>query len=103
VANDGAVSGRIGPASGRGAGTPLMSEVAGSAGNELMIEGADPSVRWKVASTGAWSKYQAVKVGTVKLPAGDGRIVVRPAGPLKGALFDLRTMTLVPPDESPPK
>src|SRR5205085_11317923 len=64
----------------------------GSAGNELVIEGITPPARWKVPSTGAWSQYQTVRVGIVRMPAGEGRIVVRPAGPLRGALIDLRTI-----------
>ncbi|MBO0698191.1 MAG: neutral/alkaline non-lysosomal ceramidase N-terminal domain-containing protein [Zavarzinella sp.] len=76
---------------------------AGSAGNELVIEGADPAVRWKVPSTGAWSRYETKKVGTVKLPAGEGRIAVRPAGSLHSALFDLRSVFLVPPGQTPKK
>jgi putative membrane-bound dehydrogenase-like protein len=74
---------------------------AHSGGNELAIEGGESPVRWKVASTGAWSEYRTTKIGTVKLPAGDGRIIVRPAGPLRGALIDLRTVYLVPPGETP--
>jgi hypothetical protein len=74
----------------------------GSAGNELVIEGGDPALRWKVAATSGWPDYRATKVGTLKLPSGDGRLVVRPAGPLRGALIDLRTVYLVPPGESPP-
>jgi putative heme-binding domain-containing protein len=74
---------------------------AHSAGNELLIDGGESPVRWKVASTGAWSEYRTTKIGTIKLSAGDGRIIVRPAGPLRGALLDLRTVTLVPPGERP--
>jgi len=74
---------------------------AGSAGNELVVEGGESPIRWKVASTGAWSEYKSAKVGTVKLPAGDGRIIVRPVGPLREALLDLRTVKLVPPGEKP--
>jgi putative membrane-bound dehydrogenase-like protein len=74
---------------------------AHSAGNELLIEGGESPVRWKVVSTGAWSEYKTTRIGTVKLPAGEGRIIVRPAGPLRGALLDLRTVTLVPPGEKP--
>ncbi len=70
---------------------------AHSAGNELLIEGGDAPVRWKVESTGAWSKYRTVKIGTIKLAAGEGRIVVHPAGPLRGALIDLKAVSLVPP------
>jgi putative heme-binding domain-containing protein len=75
---------------------------AGSAGNELLIEGANPTVRWKVTSTGTWAQYQTVRVGIVKLTAGEGRIVVRPAGPLRGALIDLRTVYILPPGQTPP-
>jgi putative membrane-bound dehydrogenase-like protein len=74
---------------------------AHSAGNELLLEGGESPIRWKVASTGAWSEYKTIKAGTVKLPAGEGRIIVRPAGLLCGALIDLRTVTLVRPGEKP--
>ncbi|HKA06467.1 MAG TPA: neutral/alkaline non-lysosomal ceramidase N-terminal domain-containing protein [Gemmataceae bacterium] len=74
---------------------------AGSAGNELIIEGANPAVKWKVTSTGAWSQYQTVRVGIVKLTAGEGRIVVHPAGPVRGALIDLRTVYILPPGQMP--
>ncbi|HEX3150594.1 MAG TPA: neutral/alkaline non-lysosomal ceramidase N-terminal domain-containing protein [Gemmataceae bacterium] len=66
---------------------------ANSAGNELLIEGGDTPIRWKVVSTGTWAKYQTVKVGTMKLPAGEGRIVIRAADGLRGALIDLRMVT----------
>jgi hypothetical protein len=58
-------------------------------------------VKWKVPSTGAWSNYQTVRVAIVNLPAGSGRLVIRPAGPLRGALIDLRTVYLLPPGEQP--
>lgn len=74
---------------------------AGSAGNELILEGAEPAVRWKVTSTGAWSQYRTVKLGAFKLAAGEGRLVVRPAGAVRGALIDLRTVYLVPPGAGP--
>jgi hypothetical protein len=74
---------------------------AGAAGNELTIDGADPVVRWKVSSTGGWSKYETKKIGTVKLAAGEGHLVIRPAGELHSALIDLRTVFLVPPGDTP--
>lgn len=73
----------------------------GSAGNELIIEGIEPPGRWKVPSTGAWSKYQTVRVAIGHVAAGESRIVIRPAGALKGALIDLRTVYLVPPGKTP--
>jgi hypothetical protein len=42
-----------------------------------------------------------VKVGTLKLPAGVSRVTLRPDGPVRGALLDLRTVHLVPPGQIP--
>jgi putative membrane-bound dehydrogenase-like protein len=67
-----------------------------SGGNRFAVEGAEPALRGKVAPTGGWDRYKLVKLGTVKLPAGAGRITVRPDGPVKNALLDLRTLYLVP-------
>jgi putative heme-binding domain-containing protein len=72
-----------------------------SAGNAFALDGATPTVEGKVASTGGWDKYQAVKVGTVTLPAGTGKVTVRPTGLIRGALFDLRTVYLVPEGSRP--
>jgi putative membrane-bound dehydrogenase-like protein len=74
---------------------------AGAAGNELTIDGADPALNWKVASTGAWSKYETKTVGTVKLPAGEARLVIRPTVAPRSALIDLRAVYLVPPGQTP--
>jgi putative membrane-bound dehydrogenase-like protein len=74
---------------------------ASSAGNELVIEGADPIVKWKVPSTGTWSNYQTARVAIVNMAAGEGRIVVRSAGTLRNALIDLRTVYLLPPGQQP--
>src|SRR5688500_7286904 len=68
-----------------------------SAGNELMINGVSPPVRWTVPGTGTWSNYRTEKIGIAHLAGGEGRIVVRPAGPLRGALIDLRTVYFVQP------
>ena len=72
-----------------------------SAGNKLVLEGADPVLRTVVASTGGWERYTLTKLGTVKLPAGEGRVSVRPDGPVKGALLDLRNVYLVPVGAKP--
>ncbi len=72
-----------------------------SAGNRFALDGADPPLRGAVASTGGWDRYKLLKLGTVKLPAGAGRLTVRPDGPIKGALFDLRTVYLVPVGTAP--
>ncbi len=73
-----------------------------SAGNTLVLDGADAPLRYTVAGTGAWSDYTLVKLGTVKLPAGAGRLTVRPDAHPRGALLDLRTLYLVPVGAKPP-
>ena len=40
-------------------------------------------------------KYRQVKIGTLALKAGTGRIVLRPNEPVTGALLDLRGLRLV--------
>ncbi|HVL15114.1 MAG TPA: hypothetical protein VM529_21260, partial [Gemmata sp.] len=67
-----------------------------SAGNAFAIDGLEPAIRGKVAATGGWDRYTLVKLGTVKLAAGTGKITFRPDGPVKNALLDLRTLYLVP-------
>lgn len=73
----------------------------GAAGNELIVEGIEPIGKWKVPSTGAWSKYETQRVAIGHVAAGESRIVIRPADKLKGALIDLRTVYLVPPGKTP--
>jgi putative membrane-bound dehydrogenase-like protein len=72
-----------------------------SAGNHFALDGADPTLRGTVATTGGWDRYKLVKLGTVKLPAGAGRLTFRPDGPVKGAILDLRTLYLVPAGATP--
>ncbi len=72
-----------------------------SGGNLFAVEGAEPTLRGKVATTGGWDKYALVKLGAVKLPAGEGRITFRPDAPVKNALLDLRTLYLVPVGTKP--
>jgi putative membrane-bound dehydrogenase-like protein len=72
-----------------------------SGGNLFALDGGDPVLRGKVAPTGGWDKYSLVILGTVKLPAGAGRITFRPDAPVKNALLDLRTLHLVPVGTKP--
>jgi putative membrane-bound dehydrogenase-like protein len=75
---------------------------ASSAGNAFALDGGQPTLRGKVASTGAWSNYRWVKAGVVKLPAGEVRLTFRPDGDvLRGALMDLRTVHLAPKGQKP--
>jgi putative membrane-bound dehydrogenase-like protein len=69
----------------------------GSTGGPFAFEGGEPTLRGRVASTGSWSNYRLLKVGTIKLNPGEIRLTLRPdAEALRGALIDLRTVQLVP-------
>jgi putative membrane-bound dehydrogenase-like protein len=72
-----------------------------TAGRPFALEGAEPALRGKVAGTGGWDRYTLVKLGTVKLPAGAGRLTFRPDAVIRGALMDLRTLYLVPVGTKP--
>jgi putative membrane-bound dehydrogenase-like protein len=72
-----------------------------SAGNRFVLDGVDPVIRGKIEGTGAWDRYSLIKLGTIKLKAGPGRITFRPGGPVKNALLDLRTLYLVPVGTQP--
>jgi putative heme-binding domain-containing protein len=74
---------------------------AHAAGNRFAIDGLEPAIRGKIDGTGGWDHYRLLKVGTVKLPAGAGRIAVRPDAPIHGALCDLRAVYLVPVGTQP--
>jgi len=72
-----------------------------SGGNRFALEGASPALRGTVGATGGWDRYTARKIGTVKLPAGAGRVTFRPDAPVKNALLDLRALVLVPVGTKP--
>jgi putative membrane-bound dehydrogenase-like protein len=71
------------------------------AGNPFVIEGGKAPLGGKVAGTGGWDRYQQKKIGEVTLLAGKQKLVMRPAGALRGALLDLRAIHLVPPGVRP--
>jgi hypothetical protein len=73
----------------------------GSAGNRYVIEGGLSPLRGAVAGTGGWDRYVQKKVGQITLTAGTPRLTVRPDGPPRGALMDLRAVHLVPPGVVP--
>jgi hypothetical protein len=69
---------------------------AAAAGNELIVEAGTTTLRWKVESTRTWAEYRRLRIGSLKLPAGETRLVVRPVTQPRGALLDLRTVYLTP-------
>lgn len=73
-----------------------------SAGDGFRLEGAEPVLRGVVVSTGGWSNYRLLKVGTVELSGGRSYLSVRDDGERKhSALLDLRGVYLVPVGSQP--
>jgi hypothetical protein len=71
------------------------------AGNPYVLEGGEPALRGKVAGTGGWDRYRLRKVGTLTLDKGTRRLVLRPDGPPREALLDLRGIHLLPAGTKP--
>jgi serine/threonine-protein kinase len=65
------------------------------AGNSFEVRVGDIMVRGVVPSTGAFSTYRLRPIGELTLPAGTHRLEILAVGPIRGALFDLRAVTLV--------
>jgi putative heme-binding domain-containing protein len=73
-----------------------------AAGNELALESAASRLSFRVTGTGGWSSYRSVPLGRLALPAGRSNVTARSAGPIRGALLDLRAVRLSPPGAAPP-
>ena len=74
---------------------------AASEGNVYRIEIGERSLTGRIASTGGWDRYRALKIGTISLNGGTHRVVVRPDGEtIRGALVDLRSLQMVPAGEA---
>ena len=67
-----------------------------AAGNEFVLKIAGHELRGKVAATGTWDDFQQIEIGEVELPAGSCEVSMQSAGPIREALFDLRTIVLTP-------
>lgn len=68
----------------------------GAAGQSLVVEVAGQRLTAAVRGTGNWDTYRQLALGKVELPAGATRLTVRPEGPLKGPLIDLKSVRLRP-------
>jgi neutral ceramidase len=67
------------------------------AGKSFVLEAGNQKVKGKAGKTGSWFTYRKEKIGRIQLGAGSHKVVFRPASPSeKGALMDLREITLVP-------
>ncbi len=72
-----------------------------AAGNMFLLSAGPAELQGAIAGTGGWDQYRQVKLGRLALPPGNHRVVVRPAGPLRHALMDLRTLKLTPAGLAP--
>ncbi len=67
-----------------------------SAGNSYLLEVAGQQLGGVVEGTGDWNTYRREKVGELLLEPGTYRLGIRANGKIKGALFDLKSVTLRP-------
>ena len=68
-----------------------------STGNSLALDvEGKTALTAKVGTTGNWDTYRYAKFGEIVLEAGRQTLVVRPAAAIRGALVDLKGVTLVP-------
>ncbi len=73
-----------------------------SAGNEFIVGSGAATLAAAVKGTGdGWSNYRQVKLGTVRLAAGQQRVTVRAEGPVRNALMDLRAVAFAPAGVAP--
>ena len=68
----------------------------GAAGNRFQLEAQDAKLEGTIAGTGGWDRYVKFRAGSIDLRKGSGRLILRSAGPIQGALVDLKQLTLVP-------
>jgi putative heme-binding domain-containing protein len=66
------------------------------ADNPFAVECGSSRLASTFPGTGGWGKWQTKVFGTLGLPAGKQRIVLRPNGPIKEELSDIREIRLVP-------
>ena len=68
----------------------------GTAGNDVVFDVAEQSVKAKIVGTGSWENYQTAILGELNLPAGQHRLTVRATETLKNHLMDFKELRLVP-------
>jgi mono/diheme cytochrome c family protein/glucose/arabinose dehydrogenase len=67
-----------------------------SAGDEFVIETEGSQARGTVLSSGGYDRFREVPAGKLDLRAGVSRILMRPEGPLRQELADVRALRLAP-------
>jgi mono/diheme cytochrome c family protein len=67
-----------------------------SAGDKFLIETEGSRISGIVQSSGGYDQFREYRCGQISLRAGANRLVMRPDGPLKRELADVRALRLVP-------
>jgi putative membrane-bound dehydrogenase-like protein len=67
-----------------------------SAGNHYVVAVGPSRLEGRVESTGSWDQYRETTAGALTLEPGRHRLEIRPDGPVRGALMDLRAIRLRP-------
>jgi len=67
-----------------------------SAGDEFVIETEGSRAKGTVLSSGGYDRFREVPAGGLDVKAGINRILLRPEGPLRQELADVRAVRLVP-------
>src|SRR5690606_19029428 len=74
-----------------------LASADATAGCNFVFQGAGERLRGTTPATGGYDKYQTIRLGTIVLPVGKHRFVLRPDGPLAHQnLMDLGDVTLTP-------
>lgn len=67
-----------------------------SASQTYVIKTTDRVFEGTVGGTGTWADYRSIFLFEAKLPAGRHQLDIRPSGPLRSALLDLKAIVLTP-------
>ncbi|MDB6041118.1 MAG: putative rane-bound dehydrogenase [Verrucomicrobiales bacterium] len=71
-------------------------------GNSIVVTVGSQSLKVPVINTGSdWSEYKRVKIGELKLKAGQHRVTISSDGPIHNALLDLRSLAFTPSSSKP--
>ena len=84
------------PAAGTYAVHVTLAADAASAGDFYVVETETGRTRGEVRSTGDYATFREQPAGELALRAGINRVLLRPDGPLKSELADVRGVRLVP-------
>ncbi len=73
----------------------LLAADTASAGDYFVLETDGSSTQGTVIDTGDYNTFREVPAGKIQLKAGINRLILRPQGPLKEELADVRSVRLV--------